>query len=97
MSIASRMKNYGVAGFGELDAYGQKKKPTKPTRYITADIEILSQQINDTVLYKDAEYIGISHDTLTDQDYVFYEDEILKVLYVNNKGRYNQFFMARAK
>lgn len=97
MSIASRMKEYGVAGFADIDVYGQHKMPTRPTRFVVMDIEILNNSDSENPLYQDVEYIGLTKDTITRQDYVFYEDEILKVKFINTKGRYNQIFMAKAK
>lgn len=95
MSIASRTKTYGVAGFAELDDYGQRKIPKVPTRFVDMDIELLSATVGENAIYKDAQYIGITKDTLTDQDFVFFNGDVLKVLYVNGHCRLNQVFMAR--
>ena len=59
-------------------------------------INILSQSVQDNVLYSGAQYIGLTYDkSITDKMVILYGTEKLKVQYVNLLGRMNQVFMAR--
>ena len=59
-------------------------------------VSLLNTQLADNILYKDAQYLGITTEPIDDKCVVLYGEETLKVLYVV-KGRYNQVYMARQK
>jgi hypothetical protein len=59
-------------------------------------VSLLNTQLTDNILYKDAQYLGITTELIDDKCVVLYGEETLKVLYVV-KGRYNQVYMARQK
>ena len=59
-------------------------------------ISVISNQIGDNVMYRNAQYIGLTRGTLDDKCVVTYGDDKLKVLYVI-PGRFNQVYMARCE
>ena len=88
------MRNYTYQKYGEQDAYGQ---PTLgESGKISMAISIISNQIGDNVMYRNAQYIGLTRGTLDDKCVVTYGDDKLKVLYVI-PGRFNQVYMARCE
>lgn len=86
------MRNYTYQKYGEPDLYGQ---PTLvPGGKISMAISVISNQIGDNVMYRDAQYIGLTKGAIDDKCVVTYGTDKLKVLYVM-PGRYNQVYMAR--
>lgn len=86
------MRKYTYKKYGEQDAYGQ---PTLgPGGTISMAISVISNQISDNVMYRDAQYIGLTNDALDDKCVITYGNDKLKVLYVI-PGRYNKVYMAR--
>lgn len=89
------MRTYNYFTFGENDEYGQPQLSEEVQGTIKMAVNIVSQTIADNVNYKQATYIGLTHDAKVDDTYVIeYGAEKLKVLYVNPKGRLKQVFMA---
>ena len=88
------MRNYTYQKYGEQDAYGQPTLGKGGT--ISMAISVISNQINDNVLYRDAQYIGLTRGALDDKCIINYGKNKLKVLYVVS-GRYNQVYMARCE
>lgn len=91
----TRLYNYFT--IGEPDAYGQVKLPTadaEPKGTVKMAINTTSQSVQDNINYKDASYIGLTHNANVDDTYIIqYGNERLKVLYVQSKGRYKQVYM----
>lgn len=86
------MRTYEYATFiEELDEYGQQNIKFQGT--IKIAIYTSSQSIQDNIRYKDATYIGLTQAKVDDTFVINYNGELLKVLYVNPKGRYKQVFM----
>ena len=99
--INANMREYNYFLYGEPDEYGQttliKDEAGTPLAQgsIKMAINTTSQSIQDNIKYKDATYIGLTHDAEVDDTYVIdYEEGRLKVLYVNPRGRFKQVFMA---
>lgn len=88
------MRNYTYQKYGEQDAYGQPTLGKGGT--ISMAISVISNQINDNVLYRDAQYIGLTRGALDDKCVINYGKDKLKVLYVVS-GRFNQVYMARCE
>ena len=57
-------------------------------------INISSQGVLDNIKYKDAQYVGLTHENVNDKLVIDYEGSMLKVLYINPKGRYKQVFLS---
>lgn len=94
--ITADMRHYDYFTIGAVDEYGQQTIPSKndtPEGVIKMAINITSQGIQDNINYKDCKYIGLTHARVDDTYVIRYEEELLKVLYVNPKGRYKQVFL----
>lgn len=92
--INADMRNYNYYTFGEANEYGQAVLSENVQGQIKMAINITSQSIQDNIKYKDAAYIGLTQDKVNDTYVIDYENQKLKVLYVNPKGRYKQVFMS---
>lgn len=91
--IATDMRIYNYFTLGEKDEYGQRTIPTTPSGTIKMALNITSQNIQDNILYKNCSYVGITHANVDDTYIIENGNERLKVLYVNNKGRYNLVYL----
>ena len=86
--------------FYTLDApneYGQQKlaADATPAGQIKMAIYPSTQSIQDNILYNNAQFVGLTHDTGITDDYVIqYGKERLKVLYVA-QGRLTAVFLSR--
>lgn len=95
--INTDMRLYDYFTLGKPDAYGQPQLPTLdsiPLGQIKMSINISTQAITDNIKYKDCSYLGLTKDTVNDTYIINYENKLLKVLYVNPKGRFKQVFLA---
>ena len=96
--INANMKSYSYFTIGENNAYGQPQVSAKPAGTVKLAIYSTSTAAQDNILYKTAEYIGLTTDAeITDRYIIEYEKERLKVLYVQHKGRFKQVFLERMK
>lgn len=96
--INYEMRSYDFFTIGENNEYGQPQVSAEPVGQIKMAIYSTSTAIQDNVLYKSAEYIGLTTDAeITDRYIIKYETERLKVLYIQKKGRFKQVFMERVK
>ena len=99
--INAQMRDYNYFLYAsEPDTYGQftliKDADGEPVVQGTVKMAInnTSTIIQDNIQYKDATYIGLTHNRYIDDNYVIqYGDERLKVLYVIRQGTYRQVFM----
>lgn len=91
--ISAEMKEYTFSTLGELDEYGQPQT-TDNVGSIKMAIYLYTQNVTDSIKYKDCSYIGFTNDkTIADNYIVNYGNEKLKVLYVNPVGRFRQVYM----
>lgn len=89
------MRNYTYQKYDGKDGYAQPILSDE--KYIISmAISVISSQISDSAIYRDAQYIGLTKCTLDDKCVITYGADKLKVLYVI-PGRYNQVYMARCK
>lgn len=89
---------YNFFTLGPSDAYGQQTISQQPTGQIKAAIFTRSQSAQDNILYQDAQYLALTHDTKVDDTYIIeYGQERLKVLYVAEtaQNRPRQIFLSR--
>lgn len=93
--INTDMRLYDYYTLGQKDAYGQATAADAVVGQIKMAINITNQSIQDNILYKNAQYIGLTHAKVDDTFVIQYGDEQLKVLYINPKGRYTQVYMAK--
>lgn len=95
--ITRDMRNYDYFTLGGVDAYGQPHIPSIndiPVGQIKMAINISSQSVQDNINYKDCNYIGLTQAEVDDTYVIKYGNELLKVLYVNTKGRLKQVFLS---
>lgn len=92
--IARDMRFYDYYLLKEKNNYGQPQLTETAQGKIKIDINIISQTIQDNVLYQGATYIGLTFAPIDDTHVIDYEGQRLKVLYVNPKGRLKQVFMS---
>lgn len=87
------MKLYNYFTYGEPDEYGQQQLSKDIKGQIKIAINISSQATQDNILYKNCGYVGLTKAPVNDSYVIQYGTELLKVLYVNSKGRYTQVFL----
>lgn len=93
--INADMRLYNYFTLGEENEAGQRLPSKEPVGQIKMAINISSQSVQNNINYTGATYVGLTHAKVDDTYVIEYGDERLKVLYVNNKGRLNQVFMAK--
>lgn len=92
--INSNMRTYNYFLYSEDNGYGQATLSTEPVGTIKMSVHNTSTGIQDNIIYKEATYVGLTHDKGINDTYVIqYGEERLKVLYVATAGRYKQVFM----
>ena len=92
--INTDFRLYDYFTFGEDDGYGMPQISAEPQGQIKMAINIMSQGTQDNILYRDCNYIGLTHDAKVNDTFVIgYGESKLKVLYINPKGRYKQVFL----
>lgn len=94
--ISADMRFYNYFTIGEANGYGQPQMPSKdalPDGQIKMTINTISQGIADTIKYKEASYIGLTHANVDDTYIIEFNGERLKVLYINPKGKYKQVYL----
>ena len=88
--IMMEMRNYDYLTYGANDEYGQPQLSQEPQGTIKIAIYTTAQSTQDNI------YIGLTSDAEIDDKYVILKDnERLKVLYIQPKGRWKQVFMSR--
>lgn len=79
--------------------YAQEVFPDKaaaPDGQVKLSIYPTSTGTQDNILYANCAYIGLTHDNGIDDKYVIrYENERLKVAYIQRNGRYKQIYLKR--
>lgn len=94
--INANMREYPYYQLNGLDEYGQAQVSEQPVGTVKMTISLTNQAINNNILYTNAQYIGLTHNTGVDETYIIENGkERLKVLYVNPNGRWRQVYMAR--
>jgi hypothetical protein len=89
------MRDYDYYIFQGKNAYAQPQLSKEPQGTVKIAIYTSSQSIQDNINYKNAAYVGVTHETLDDTYVIQYGAERLKVLYVMPQGRYKQVFLAK--
>lgn len=92
--INADMREYEYYTFGDSNGYGQPALSKDVQGTIKMAIYETAQAIQDNIRYKNASYIGLTHNSKVNDTYVIkYENKRLKVLHVQKLGRYKQVFM----
>lgn len=96
--INADMRLYDYFTTGGTNAYGQPQVPKEtdtPVGQIKMAINISSQSIQDNINYRNCSYIGLTQAEVKDTYVIKYKEELLKVLYINDKGRLKQVFLQK--
>lgn len=91
--INTDMRNYDYYLYGDDNGYGQPSLSKEVQGSVKMSVNTTSQTIQDNINYKESRYIGLTHANVTDKFVIKYGDKMLKVFYVQPKGRYKQVFM----
>ena len=91
--INADFRTYDYYTYTDNSGYGQPQLSKEATGSIKIAINSISTSITDNVRYKDATYLGLTHQSINDSCVIQYGEERLKVLYVVPKGRMKQVFM----
>lgn len=90
----TELKDYDYLQYEEYGKYGQEQLSDEVKGQIKMAIYTTNQSTQDNIRYKDATYVGITHNRDIDDTFVIqYGDEKLKVLYANKQGRFVIAFM----
>ena len=92
--INTQMRLYPYFLYEEEDEYGQANPSLAAKGKIKMSINLINQTTVDNINYKDATYLGITMKPIDDTYLIDFKGIKLKVLYVNNIGKYNQVYMA---
>ena len=93
--INTRMRNYDYFLLGANDEYGQPQITPEVQGTVKMAISITSQSVQDNINYKNAQYIGLTLNDITDKHIILFGEEKLKVLFVYSGGRYKQVFLQK--
>jgi hypothetical protein len=92
--INADMRLYDFFTYGGSDDYGQPALSLEAQGQIKMAVYTSSQSVQDNVNYSGAQYVALTQDKGINDSYVIeYEGQRLKVLYVQNKGKYRQAFL----
>ena len=100
--INTQFKQYDYYRYYTSNSYGQATVNLKepPVGTVKLALNITTQGVTDSILYKDASYIGLTWDKDIDDTYLIINgNEHLKVLYVSapNKLKLRQVFLQKIK
>lgn len=90
--INAMMRPYNYSTFGTND-YGQKVVDNQIKGQVKMAINLTNQSIQNDINYKDAQYVGLTMNEVSEDFVINYGAKKLKVLYVNPFGRFIQVFL----
>lgn len=90
--INAMMRPYNYSTFGTND-YGQKVVDNQIKGQVKMAINLTNQSIQNDINYKDAQYVGLTMNKVSEDFVINYGTKKLKVLYVNPFGRFKQVFL----
>ncbi len=94
--INTDMRDYDYYLYDDENSYGQSQLSKETKGKVKMAVYAVAQSVQDNILYKDCSYIGLTSEAEIDDKYVIqYNKERLKILYVQQKGRFKQAFLAR--
>ena len=96
--IRRDMRPYEYTLIGERDAYGQPTLLDGAQGIINMAIYVSTQAEGGSILYTDADYIGLTNDaSISDKMLIDYQGQKLKVLHIQPKGRHIQAALKRVQ
>ena len=92
--INADFRLYNYFTFGEKNSYGMPSLSKEPKGQIKIALYTTSQQTQTNINYLESNYIGLTNDNVNDSYVIQMEDgKLLKVEYIQPKGRYKQVFL----
>lgn len=92
--MISNQKLYNYYLIENNDEYGTSDVSIEIKGQVKMNINLTNQQISDDAIYKNAQFIGLTLDKDINENYIIeHEEMLLKVLYINKKGRYKQIYL----
>ena len=92
--IQSNMKLYNYYTLGELDDYGTNQVSKQIKGKVKLSIFLQTKQLSDNSIYKEAQFTALTNDKNINEKYLIeYNNMLLKVLYINDLGRYRQIYL----
>lgn len=89
--IRRDMRPYEYTLVGDADAYGQPTLLDGVQGTIDMAVYISTQAVGSSIIYADADYIGLTNDaSISDKMIIDCDGQKLKVLYIQPKGRHIQ-------
>lgn len=93
--INTQMRLYDYFTYGVENSYGQPQLSQNPTGTIKIAINFLTEALGENTIYSSAQFAGLTLDDIDETYVIQYDNEKLKVLYVNPHGRFKQVFLRR--
>lgn len=94
--INSNIRTYDYFTYSGKNGYGQATLSDTVQGSIKMAIYTSSQSTQDNINYQNCNYIGLTTDkSVNDKMVIQYNQEKLKVLYVNRAGRFIQVFLQK--
>ena len=92
--IQSNMKLYNYYTLGEFDDYGTEQVSKQVSGQVQLSIFLQTKQLSDNSIYKDVQFTALTNDKDINEKYLIeYNNMLLKVLYINDLGRYRQIYL----
>lgn len=92
--IQSNMKLYNYYVLNELDDYGTNQASEEVKGQVKLSIFLQTKQLSDNSIYKDTQFTALTNDKDINEKYLIeYNEKLLKVLYINDLGRYRQVYL----
>lgn len=92
--IQSNMKLYNYYVLDELDDYGTNQASEEVKGQVKLSIFLQTKQLSDNSIYKETQFTALTNDKDINEKYLIeYNEKLLKVLYINDLGRYRQIYL----
>lgn len=92
--IQSNMKLYNYYVLNELDDYGTNQASEEVKGQVKLSIFLQTKQLSDNSIYKETQFTALTNDKDINEKYLIeYNEKLLKVLYINDLGRYRQVYL----
>ena len=92
--IQNNMKLYNYYTLDEIDDYGTNQVSEKISGQVKLSIFLQTKQLSDNSIYKEAQFTALTNDKDINEKYLIeYNNMLLKVLYINDLGRYRQIYL----
>ena len=92
--IQNNMKLYNYYTLDEIDDYGTNQVSQQVSGQVKLSIFLQTKQLSDNSIYKEVQFTALTNDKDINEKYLIeYNNMLLKVLYINDLGRYRQIYL----